>query len=309
MIRPVDLFDRALERIDEFFQRGELRRGLRNLFLAMMDHHSARTASAMAFDLFLAMIPMLAFGGWLFAFALRRDPAAMWTVSRLLELTPLQVHEALEQQIDRFNQAAVAPMVLAGALWVASNAFTTLMSVLEAAVKAPPRPWWQKRLIAIACVFSAFFVLAVSGTVTVLLAGGPTALIGKILGGGAGVAKAAGFLVAAATATVLVAAFFKVAVRRPGVEERIWPGAALTVLIGTAASYGFGLSASRVARYAAFYGSLAAVAFLLAWLWICCAALLLGAEFNAELERPRGVRRALNGPPSLPHKVHSLRED
>ena len=43
-------------------------------------------------------------------------------------------------------------------------------------------------------------------------------------------------------------------------------------------------SRRTLARYALYYGSLAAVAVLLLWLWLLCAALLVGAELNAQLE-------------------------
>jgi membrane protein len=37
-------------------------------------------------------------------------------------------------------------------------------------------------------------------------------------------------------------------------------------------------------NYAVFYGSLAAVAVLLVWLWLASLAILVGAELNAQLE-------------------------
>ena len=74
------------------------------------------------------------------------------------------------------------------------------------------------------------------------------------------------------------------AVLRPGVQRRVWPGAFLTMGIGGSASYLFVVYAKELARFALFYGGLAAVAIALFWLWIWCAALLVGAELNAQLE-------------------------
>jgi len=46
----------------------------------------------------------------------------------------------------------------------------------------------------------------------------------------------------------------------------------------------FGLYVKSLAEYAVFYGSLAAVAVLLVWLWLTSLAILVGAELNAQLE-------------------------
>lgn len=73
----------------------------------------------------------------------------------------------------------------------------------------------------------------------------------------------------------------------PGVERRAWPGAVLALGAGFIVSYGFGIYAATLASYTDYYGSLAAVAVVLVWLYLTSLSLLLGAELNAQLE---GVR-------------------
>ena len=68
------------------------------------------------------------------------------------------------------------------------------------------------------------------------------------------------------------------------VARRVFPGAVLAVLAGSAVSAAFGYYASHLARFAFFYGSLAAVAVTLAWLWFVCLLVLVGAELNQLLE-------------------------
>lgn len=68
----------------------------------------------------------------------------------------------------------------------------------------------------------------------------------------------------------------------------MWPGAATTVCLGALASWGFAAYVKELSRFTLFYGSLATVAVLMLWLWLCCAALLLGGEVNAQLEGVRG---------------------
>jgi membrane protein len=50
-------------------------------------------------------------------------------------------------------------------------------------------------------------------------------------------------------------------------------------------SWAFGAYAVSVSAYALYYGSLAAVAVLLVWLYLTSLSLVLGAEVNADLER------------------------
>jgi membrane protein len=56
------------------------------------------------------------------------------------------------------------------------------------------------------------------------------------------------------------------------------------VAIWIAASIGFTLHVTTFGSYNATYGALGGM-ILLVWLWITNAAILLGAELNAELER------------------------
>jgi membrane protein len=275
---------------DAFFQRGPVRRTLRSIYLGMLDHHAIEHANAMAFALFLASIPMIALGGWIFASVLKSDPRAIGAMSSLLDLAPGQVQEVLDEHVERFSGAAVAPMVLIGSLWLGSSAFHTVVNVFETALQGRPRPWWVTRLIALGCLVCSFVAAALSGIIAVVVAGGPLDLMGQLAGGRAGLAKAATLSVAAATTTLLVAGLFRVAVHRPGVRRRVWPGACVTVVLGTLASWGFTYWVGRLARYAVFYGSLAAVAIFLVWLWLCCIALLLGAEVNTQLEGVERVR-------------------
>ena len=55
------------------------------------------------------------------------------------------------------------------------------------------------------------------------------------------------------------------------------------------ASAGFALYVAGFASYNKTYGALGGVIVFLVWLWISNIAILLGAEFNAELERTRAI--------------------
>lgn len=67
------------------------------------------------------------------------------------------------------------------------------------------------------------------------------------------------------------------------------PGSILAVIIWLIASALFALYVANFSSYDRTYGSLAAVIVFLIWLWISNIAILLGLEFNAELERQRAI--------------------
>jgi membrane protein len=67
------------------------------------------------------------------------------------------------------------------------------------------------------------------------------------------------------------------------------PGGIFAVVLWLIASAAFALYLSTFANYCKTYGALGGVIAFLVWLWISNIAILLGAEFNAELERGRQI--------------------
>jgi uncharacterized BrkB/YihY/UPF0761 family membrane protein len=91
------------------------------------------------------------------------------------------------------------------------------------------------------------------------------------------------------TGLLMLAGFYWLAVDHPpGVKRRVWPGAAAAIVSWLVVSWGFGEYTLSIGdNYALYYGSLAAVAVLLVWLYLTSLALVIGAEVNAELEGSR----------------------
>lgn len=97
-----------------------------------------------------------------------------------------------------------------------------------------------------------------------------------------------------AGALVGLCAFYRFAVSHARtIRRRVLPGAAAAVASWIIVSWGFSLYLRTLASYTVYYGSLAAVAVLLVWLWLVSLAILVGAELNSQLE---GLRDEL--PPS-----------
>ncbi len=281
-------WDRVSMRAAELFSAKPWSHRIWLVARGLVTRDTLQAASAMAFDLFLAAIPMLALAGWLFARVSQSSEAVLTSASLLVDVTPSEVRAVIWNQLGQFSVTAVAPVALLGALWLASSAFNTLMAVLEVTVTATRRPWWKRRLIALVCVVSSIVLFMASATVAVSLAGGPSTVMRFVARGEIPfLDHASHFLLLALVlliATALLSAFFRIAVIRPGVKRRVWPGALLTIGASGSTSLAFAYYAHHLARFALFYGTLSAVAITLGWLWLMCLTLLLGAELNLQLE-------------------------
>jgi len=241
-------------------------------------HEATRAASAMAFDAFLSIIPLLAVAGW--ALHRLRDAVA-GMVATLLRAAPPSVSAALGEEFFRISDAkaiVLAPLGLVAFFWVASAGAATAIGVCETMFVCAPRPWWRRRLVGLGFVLGSIPAVALATLVGVFLA----SIAGSL--GGAIVAALGPLLIV----TALVAMFFRFAIRRPrNVRRRIWPGAIVTVSLWASVSTLFSVYVRSVARYATLYGNLANVAVLLFWLWLVSLSMLVGGEVNAQLE---GVR-------------------
>jgi membrane protein len=71
------------------------------------------------------------------------------------------------------------------------------------------------------------------------------------------------------------------------------PGGMLAVVLWLIASAGFGFYVSNFSSYDKTYGTFAGIVIFLIWMWISNLVILLGAEFNAELERARAEHDGL----------------
>jgi membrane protein len=292
--RYLDRLDSLKTWIDDFTNRGPVWRAVRAVLNGLWKDDSFQLASAMAFDLFLALIPLLAVAGWIASSILSVDHLAMENLSLLLNLTPNDVKQVMSSHADRFNDKTVAPLAIAGTVWIASGAFDTMMAGFERTLAATPRPWWQRRSLSILCVVAILLAIGLGALVSVALAGGTQALLTRLPEALSPVSEVSargmpysGFLLTLGTLTLLLAGFFRIGVRRPVPKRFVWPGTLLTLALAALSSYLFAVYARSLAGYATYYGSLAAVAVILAWLWMCSLALLMGAELNAHLEDVR----------------------
>jgi membrane protein len=183
------------------------------------------------------------------------------------------------------------------ALWSASGYLGAFMRASNSIYEvAEGRPFWKLRPLQIALTLLGVFLISL--VAIGLVVSGPVAeAIGGAIGLGDtaitiwGVAKWPVMLLIVMT---VVATLYYIApnVRHPRFRW-VTPGGILAVLLWAVASVAFGFYVAHFGSYNKTYGTLGGVISFLVWMWISNLALVLGAEFDAELERERELKAGL----------------
>ncbi|MGI5150147.1 YihY/virulence factor BrkB family protein [Plantactinospora sp. CA-294935] len=179
------------------------------------------------------------------------------------------------------------------ALWSASGYIAAFMRASNAIYDVPEgRPIWKTLPIRIAVTIVVGILLAVSALM-VVFTGKLAEWVGDALG--AGSALITGWNVAKwPILVVLVSLMFAILYwaapnARQGGFRWITPGGLVAVVVWIIASAGFALYVANFGTYNKTYGTLGGVVIFFVWLWISNLAVLLGAEFDAELHRGRAI--------------------
>jgi membrane protein len=188
---------------------------------------------------------------------------------------------------------------LAAALWSASSYVGAFMRASNSIYEVEEgRQFWKLRPLQM--LVTLVMVLLIAVVAIALVATGPLAdAIGKQIGLGSAAITAwdiAKWPVLLAMVITVFAVLYYASpnVRLPGFKW-ITPGGVLAVFVWIVASAGFAFYVANFGSYNKTYGSLAGVIVFLVWLWISNIAVLLGAEFNAELERGRELEAGQRG--------------
>jgi membrane protein len=218
-------------------------------------------------------------------------------ITNLANAAPSTVRTILLHAVKRLQQGHSAAGVLAIvglvlALWSTSSYVAAFMRAANAIYDVPEgRPAWKTLPLRVG-VTLLLMVLMVASAVIVVVTGGLARHVGQVLGIGSAAVTAWGI---AKWPVLLVLVCLMVGVlywaspnARQGLRS-IVPGAVMAVVIWLIASGLFALYVANFGHYDRVYGSIAGIIIFLIWLWISNTAILLGAEYNAELERGRAI--------------------
>ena len=203
--------------------------------------------------------------------------------------------EGLER--SRGGAGIVAIVAVAAALWAASGYVAAFMRAANIVWDVEEgRPVWKTLPLRVGITLALLVLLAASALIVVVT--GPIAeRAGDLIGVSDAVVTVwdvAKWPVLIFLVSLMLAILYYAApnVRQPGFRW-ITPGSIVAVIVWVAASAGFALYVALFASYNKTYGSLGGVIVFLIWLWLSNAAVLLGAELNAELERRRQIEKGV----------------
>jgi membrane protein len=213
-------------------------------------------------------------------------------------------------QSSQSTAGVLAIVALAGGLWSASNYVGAFMRASNAVYDVPEgRPIWKTLPIRLGVTLVIAVLLTLSVLIVVL-----TGSVAEYVGGLIGLESTAVTVWNIAKWPVLVLIVSQILAllywASPNAKQAgarwVGPGALLAVVIWIAASVGFAFYVANFASYNKTYGALAGVIVFLVWLWISNIAVLLGAEFDAELHRGRAIA---TGHPEDEEPFIGLRDD
>ena len=266
---------------------------VRRAFGAARENHVTTTAQALAYSLFLSIpAALLVLLGVFSIFADESTVADL--IARTRDFMPREATVLLEQSLLRATEqpGRGAVLTVSGLLlgvWTTTSAAATLMQGLTTTYdRNDSRGFVRKRLVALVIVIA--LALGAALVLCLLVFGSH---LERWLGRAVDAPGATSWLWWTLQWPILIGgllfAFAVVLYLGPDVEQPSWqlvtPGAVAALLVWLAASGGFALYAGFFGSYDKSWGTLSAVVVTLVWLWLTSAALLFGAEVNAQTRR------------------------
>ncbi|MBQ0903872.1 YihY/virulence factor BrkB family protein [Micromonospora sp. U21] len=204
------------------------------------------------------------------------------------------ITDAINQAGDNGGLASIAAIIgLLAAFWSASGYIAAFMRTSNTIYDVPEgRPIWKTLPIRVG-VTAVIGVLLLACAVIVVFTGRLAELVGNAIGVG-DAAVTVWNIAKWPVLLILVSLMFAILYwaspnARHGGFRWVSPGGVLAVVIWLVVSGLFAFYVSNFGSYNKTYGALAGVIIFLIWLWLSNIAILLGAEFDAELERSRAI--------------------
>jgi membrane protein len=235
-------------------------------------------------------------------------------VNSLTKAAPASVRNFITSDVTHLQHAHAASGIIGIvgivlALWSASNYVSAFMRASNVIYAVPEgRPIWKTAPVRLGVTIVAMVLLVAAGVI-VVVTGGVARKAGHALGVGSAAVTAwniAKWPVLLIIVSLVLAILYWASPNARRGFRWVSPGGLLAVLLWLAASALFALYVANFSHYNKIYGSLAGIIIFLIWMWISNIAILLGAEFNAELERGRAV--AAGHPPDQ-EPFTQLRDD
>ncbi|HTZ88853.1 MAG TPA: YihY/virulence factor BrkB family protein [Alloacidobacterium sp.] len=249
-------------------------------------------AAGLAFYFLFSLVPLLVvFASLLWYLPVTRIVSQFLAImAALMPPESLQLVQTVASSVLGPGHIKLLSFGILGYLWAATGGFSALIEALDIAYDVEnSRPWWRDRLQALLLTFTVGG-LGLLSLLTIIV--GPH--FGHFLTLVFPASRAFEHLWPLLRWTITIATFVTglelMYYLGPQGRHTFWstlPGAAIAVGMWFLGSFGLSFYLGHLSNYNKTYGSLGAVAGLMLWLYISSLAVLIGAEFNAELAKCR----------------------
>lgn len=271
-------------------QVSSVKRALQLGYQDIVRQHTLQNAAALAYFFVLSVFPGLIFLsailGWLPSLDLFNRILVL--MKRLLPADAMHILWSALHQALSSHRGTWLSFGMLGIIWSASSGFAALIEALDMAYDAEDnRPYWRVRLLSIALAAICGGLLVVALAVTIV---GPR--FGDWLSARLGLSVVFAAIWPTLRWTIAIS-FTVLAVEliyflAPNVKQRFGatlPGAIFSVVVWNSLSYLLEIYFAHFANFNHMYGTLAGFIAFMMWLYWTSFALLVGAEFNAELAK------------------------
>jgi len=267
---------------------------LKKTFSETIEDNILGIAAQVAYNFFFSLFPLALFLAPLLSLLGDKRTIVSDLLTRLAQVVPPDAFTLVSKVVNDIVFAENAPgLISIGAVlaaWSGSNIFTTFMDALDTAYDVQdPRPWWKKRLLALAVMLGWAVIITV--VTAILLAGDNIVEYARTRLGAGSAALTVWSIVQVPVALLLLVGFFYLMYwLLPYVKQdkkQILVGSVATAVL-------FGLGTLIFREYVQHfppnktYGTIGAVMVLLTWMYVISVVILVGGELNSELHHGTG---------------------
>lgn len=262
----------------------------------ILDDNILGLAAQTAYYFFFSLFPLFLFTAPLLSLLGDEREIFEWIITRADRAIPdsaIQLVRGITSDVV-FSESAPG-LMSAGILlviWAGSNVFGSLTDALNRAYDVnESRPWWRRKLMAIACVIASGICFGLA--IATLLAGpqmgswlAENTLLGPTF------ESVWGFLRYPLAFTMLVAMLFMTYYFLPNLRQQkgqVLVGAAAAAVLWVLVTLAFRAYVTNFGSYNKTYGTIGGVIVLLTWMYLTMLVILTGGELNAELHHGTGA--------------------
>jgi len=271
---------KLLQRIAEELRAVTLREAVREIAGAFRERDLLTFASAIAFQVFYAIIPLVLFGlGVLGGLGLDEQWTREWAPTAREAMSP-PAFQVVDDTIRRVLGQQQTFWILAGAalaIWKASATMRAIMDVFDRIYESRRERTFAERMCTSLLLGAAVAALLLAATGCVVL--GDEALRGAGIEAGLVLWLRWPLALALLFAVVTLLVAYAPADHQP--RQWVGFGSIVVVTAWVAASLAFGVYLRTFAEYGSIFGALATIVIALTYLYLAASAVLVGAQLDA----------------------------